>query len=52
VHLCNPVLGLMRLDALHQTALHGAYVSADHVLLPPRNSRCRDRGSRLQSLCS
>jgi glycosyltransferase involved in cell wall biosynthesis len=33
VHLCNPVLGLMRLDALHQTALHGAYVSADHVLL-------------------
>jgi glycosyltransferase involved in cell wall biosynthesis len=33
VHLCNPVLGLIRLDALRCTALHGAYISADHVLL-------------------
>jgi len=33
VYLCNAVLGLMRLDALQRTALHGAYVSADHVLL-------------------
>ena len=33
VYLCNPVLGLMRLDALRRTALHGAYVAADHVLL-------------------
>ena len=33
VYLCNPVLGLIRLDALRSTALHGAYISADHVLL-------------------
>lgn len=33
VYLCNPVLGLIRLDALRRTALHGAYVAADHVLL-------------------
>ncbi len=33
VHLCNPVLGLMRLEILRRTALLGAYVSADHVLL-------------------
>jgi hypothetical protein len=33
VYLCNPVLGLIRLDALRKTALHGAYISADHVLL-------------------
>ncbi len=33
VYLCNPVLGLMRMDALRRTALHGAYIAADHVLL-------------------
>ena len=33
VFLCNPVLGLMRIDALRRTALHGYYVRADHVLL-------------------
>jgi glycosyltransferase involved in cell wall biosynthesis len=33
VYLCNPVLGLIRLDAMRRTALHGAYVAADHVLL-------------------
>lgn len=33
VYLCNPVLGLMRMEALRRTALHGAYVAADHVLL-------------------
>lgn len=33
VYLCNPVLGLMRMDALRRTALHGAYLAADHVLL-------------------
>lgn len=33
VYLCNPVLGLVRMDALRRTALHGAYMAADHVLL-------------------
>ncbi len=33
VYLCNPVLGLLRLEALRRTGLHGAYVAADHVLL-------------------
>lgn len=33
VYLCNPVLGLIRREALQRTGLHGAYVAADHVLL-------------------
>jgi GT2 family glycosyltransferase len=33
VYLCNPVLGLIRTDALRQTALLGYYLRSDHVLL-------------------
>jgi glycosyltransferase involved in cell wall biosynthesis len=33
IYLCNAVLGLIRTDVLRQTALFGAYFSADHVLL-------------------
>lgn len=31
--LCNAVFGVMRLDALKKTRLHGSYISADRVLL-------------------
>jgi len=33
VFLCNPVLGLMRIDALRRTDLLGSYIGSDHVLL-------------------
>lgn len=33
VVLCNPVLGVMRIEALRRTALMGSYLSSDHVLL-------------------
>jgi GT2 family glycosyltransferase len=33
VFLCNPVLGLIRMDALRRTALLGYFIRADHVLL-------------------
>jgi glycosyltransferase involved in cell wall biosynthesis len=33
VFLCNPVLGLIRMDALRRTALLGYFARADHVLL-------------------
>jgi glycosyltransferase involved in cell wall biosynthesis len=33
IYLCNAVLGLIRMDALRRTALCGAYVESDHVLL-------------------
>jgi glycosyltransferase involved in cell wall biosynthesis len=33
IFLCNPVLGLLRMDALRRTALLGSFVRADHVLL-------------------
>jgi glycosyltransferase involved in cell wall biosynthesis len=33
VFLCNPVLGVIRMDALRRTALLGSYIRSDHVLL-------------------
>ncbi|HQR51695.1 MAG TPA: glycosyltransferase [Burkholderiales bacterium] len=33
IYLCNPVLGLIRTDALRRTAELGYYVRSDHVLL-------------------
>lgn len=33
VFLCNPILGLIRIDALRRTALLGSYLRSDHVLL-------------------
>ncbi|MET1081647.1 MAG: glycosyltransferase [Burkholderiales bacterium] len=33
VYLCNAVLGVMRVEVLRRTGLHGAYIAADHVLL-------------------
>jgi glycosyltransferase involved in cell wall biosynthesis len=33
VFLCNPVLGLMRIDTLRRTACLGSYIGSDHVLL-------------------